>query len=102
MQARRDGTQMIKNSFTSRKESTEKHADFLDTILEDLAKDGSLMSQDSIASLIFILLFAAHETTSSTATLAVKLLSENPKVLAELKVILNHKFLVYNSIRFEL
>uniref|UniRef100_A0A1J3EZL1 Cytochrome P450 87A3 n=2 Tax=Noccaea caerulescens TaxID=107243 RepID=A0A1J3EZL1_NOCCA len=82
---RRNAIRVIKDVCTRRQASREKHNDFLDSLLEDSKKDGSLLSQESAENLIFFIMIAAHETTSKAISLAFKFLAENPKVLAELK-----------------
>ncbi|XP_010472066.1 PREDICTED: cytochrome P450 708A2-like [Camelina sativa] len=83
--AHRNGTKLIKDVLTKRKIVGEKYGDFLDTMLEELEKEGCFWNQDSAANHIFFMSFAAQETTPKATCLAVKFLSENPKVVAELK-----------------
>nr|UAK14955.1 cytochrome P450 708A16 [Iberis amara] len=85
IKGRRGVMKVINDAFKRRKESKEKYGDFLDTIVDNLEKDNSLLNQDSAQSLMFFLYFASHETTSTTTSFAVKLLSKHPRVLAELK-----------------
>lgn len=60
--------------------------DFLDLVIEEIKKNGSLMTEAIALDLLFILVFAAFETTSIALTLAVKNVCEHPKVLEELTV----------------
>lgn len=60
--------------------------DYFDFVLHELAKDGTPLTQESALDLIFLLLFASHETTSTALTLAVKFLLDHPHVLNELTV----------------
>ncbi|KAJ4911651.1 Cytochrome P450 superfamily protein [Raphanus sativus] len=81
----REGMQLMKDIYVRRKTSREKYDDFLQTTLEELDKEGSLVNEDVIVSLIFTLCCITQDTTSKAACMAVKFVSENPKVLAELK-----------------
>lgn len=78
---------MLKDVLRRRKESREKQGDFLNTVLEEMEKEGNNLDQGLAINLIFVLSFATREGTSSCIALAVKFISQNPKVLAELKVI---------------
>ncbi|KAL0728580.1 hypothetical protein Bca4012_024673 [Brassica carinata] len=81
----REGMQLMKDIYARRKTSREKYDDFLETTLEELEKEGSLVNEDVIISLIFTLCCITQDTTSKATCMAVKFISENPKVLAELK-----------------
>ncbi|XP_010502926.1 PREDICTED: cytochrome P450 708A2-like [Camelina sativa] len=85
LRACRDGMKLLNDVYSKRNASTEKHDDFLNTVMEELEKEGSLVTQDAIVSLIFVLSCVTQELTVKTICFAVKFLSENPKVLAELK-----------------
>lgn len=87
IQARREAIDVIKDVLTRRKESKEKHGDFVDTMLEDLEKENTIFDQGSAISLIFSILVVAKEGVPNITSIAVKFLSQNPKALAELKVI---------------
>lgn len=76
---------MMKDIYVRRKTSREKYDDFLQTTLEELEKEGSLVNENVIVSLIFTLCCITQDTTSKATCMAVKFVSENPKVLAELK-----------------
>ncbi|KFK26104.1 hypothetical protein AALP_AA8G203400 [Arabis alpina] len=80
-----EGMQLMKDIYMRRKTSKEKYDDFLNTAMEELGKDGSLVNDDVIISLIFTLLCITQDTTSKATCMALKFVSENPKVLAELK-----------------
>lgn len=91
---------LIKDIYTRRKTSTEKHDDFLQTTIEELEKDGSLVNENVLVSLIFTLSCITQDTTSKATCMAVKFVSENPKVLAELKVCISiwiHKLVNFSS-----
>ncbi|CAH8391284.1 unnamed protein product [Eruca vesicaria subsp. sativa] len=81
----RQGMKLIKDIYTRRKTSREKYDDFLETTLEELEKEGSSVNEDVLVSLIFTLSCITKDTTSKATCMAVKFISENPKVLAELK-----------------
>ncbi|KAL0709213.1 hypothetical protein Bca4012_016191 [Brassica carinata] len=81
----RQGIKLIKDVYTARKSSREKYDDFLERTLEELEKAGSSVNEDVIVSLIFTLSCITQDTTSKATCMAVKFISENPKVLAELK-----------------
>ncbi|VVB13291.1 unnamed protein product [Arabis nemorensis] len=81
----KEGMQLMKDIYMTRKTSREKYDDFLNTAIEEIEKDGSLVNDDVIVSLIFTLLCITQDTTSKATCMAVKFVSENPKVLAELK-----------------
>ncbi|KAG2242796.1 hypothetical protein Bca52824_095369 [Brassica carinata] len=82
----RQGIKLIKDVYTARKSSREKYDDFLERTLEELEKAGSSVNEDVIVSLIFTLSCITQDTTSKATCMAVKFISENPKVLAELKI----------------
>ncbi|CAN6973599.1 unnamed protein product [Brassica oleracea var. botrytis] len=81
----RQGMKLIKDVYTSRITSREKYNDFLETALEELEKEGSSVNEDVIVSLIFTLSGITQDTTSKAICMVVKFISENPKVLVELK-----------------
>ncbi|CAH2064744.1 unnamed protein product, partial [Thlaspi arvense] len=85
LRACREGMQVLKDVYTWKKTSREKYGDFLDTAIEELEKEGSLVNEDAIVTLIFTLSSIIQDTTSKATCMAVKFISENPKVLAELK-----------------
>uniref|UniRef100_A0ACD5ZIV0 Uncharacterized protein n=1 Tax=Avena sativa TaxID=4498 RepID=A0ACD5ZIV0_AVESA len=65
---------------SARREST----DFLDLLIDDLKEEKHLMNENFALDLIFLLLFAGFETTSSGITTALRFLTDNPKALQEL------------------
>ncbi|KAF2614179.1 hypothetical protein F2Q70_00007116 [Brassica cretica] len=81
----RQGMKMIKDVYTRRITSREKYNDFLETALEELEKEGSSVNEDVVVSLIFTLSGITQDTTSKAICMVVKFISENPKVLVELK-----------------
>ncbi|XP_048607766.1 cytochrome P450 708A2 [Brassica napus] len=81
----RQGMKLIKDVYTRRITSREKYNDFLETALEELEKEGSSVNEDVVVSLIFTLSGITQDTTSKAICMVVKFISENPKVLVELK-----------------
>lgn len=79
--------QLIKEALKKRKESREKHGDFLDTLLEEMEKEGSIYDEASVINLLLTIGVISKDTTSVATALMVNLLFKNPKVLTELKVI---------------
>ncbi|XP_020248784.1 cytochrome P450 87A3-like isoform X2 [Asparagus officinalis] len=61
-----------------------KCIDFFDCVVKELKKEKPVITEAIALDLMFVLLFASFETTSSALTLAIKFLSENPEVLEEL------------------
>ena len=47
--------QLIKEALKKRKESREKHGDFLDTLLEDMEKEDSIYDEASVINLLLII-----------------------------------------------
>jgi cytochrome P450 family 26 subfamily A len=60
--------------------------DFLDLLIEDLNQDKYLMNEMFALDLLFALLFAGFETTSSGITAVLRFLTDDPKALQELTV----------------
>ncbi|ESQ45626.1 hypothetical protein EUTSA_v10010943mg [Eutrema salsugineum] len=85
LRACREGMQVLKDVHMRKKTSGEMYGDFLDTAIEVLEKEGGLVNEDAIITLIFTLSCIIQDTTSKATCMAVKFISENPKVLAELK-----------------
>ncbi|RID66219.1 hypothetical protein BRARA_D01378 [Brassica rapa] len=85
LKARREAMQLIKEALKKRKESREKHGDFLDTLLEDMEKEDSIYDEASVINLLLVIGVVSKDTTSVATALMVNLLSKNPEVLAELK-----------------
>lgn len=81
---------VIKEALKKRKESREQHGDFLHTLLEEMEKEGSIYDEASVINLLLTIGVISKDTTSVATALMVNLLSKNPKVLAELKVIFVH------------
>ncbi|XP_075672493.1 cucurbitadienol 11-hydroxylase-like [Castanea sativa] len=84
LQKRQKVVNLITNIYEERKRNPEiGKGDFLDQILMDM-KTETFLTDKFIIYVMFGLLLASFETISSTLTLAIKLLSEKPKVVQEL------------------
>lgn len=78
---------MLKDMLAERQSSPNREGtDFFDYVVDELKKERSIMTESIALDLMFVLLFASFETTSLALTLAVKLLSDHPKVVEELTV----------------
>lgn len=86
LQGRKNACKVIKDMFEKRKASKTPHDDFLDYLLNQVEDEGAPLNEQIAIDLIFVLLFASHETTSLAATLAIKLISEHHDVLEQLTV----------------
>lgn len=79
--------EVLKRMLAERMESTSKKCeDFFDCIVQELKKERPILTEGIALDLMFVLLFASFETTSLALTLAVKLLTDHPPVLAKLAV----------------
>jgi cytochrome P450 family 26 subfamily A len=67
--------------------------DFLDLLIDDLKEKKHLMNENFALDLLFLLLFAGFETTSSGITAALRFLSDDPKALQELIVSKEKRYL---------
>lgn len=82
---------MLKNLLNERRAVPRKHrSDFFDYVLEELNKEGTILTEAIALDLMFVLLFASFETTSLALTLSVKFLSDHPAVLEKLTVRSNY------------
>ncbi|XVE64897.1 hypothetical protein DITRI_Ditri07aG0138700 [Diplodiscus trichospermus] len=85
LQGRKNAMKMLKNLLNERRATPGKHqSDFFDFVLEELQKEGTILTEPIALDLMFVLLFASFETTSLALTLAVKFLSDQPSVLQKL------------------
>ncbi|KAF2313239.1 hypothetical protein GH714_009936 [Hevea brasiliensis] len=85
LQGRRKAMKMLKNLLHERRANPRKHqSDFFDFVLEELKKEGSILTEEIALDLMFVLLFASFETTSLAITMAIKFLSDHPLVLKQL------------------
>ncbi|XP_004511599.1 cytochrome P450 87A3 [Cicer arietinum] len=86
LQGRKRAMKMLKNMLQERREMPRKQQkDFFDYVIEELRKEGTLLTEAIALDLMFVLLFASFETTSLALTYAIKLLSDNPSVLNQLQ-----------------
>ncbi|KAK8307241.1 hypothetical protein V6Z12_D03G181000 [Gossypium hirsutum] len=86
LQGRKNAMKMLKNLLNERRAMPGKsRSDFFDFVLEELQKEGTILTEEIALDLMFLLLFASFETTSMALTLAVKSLSDNPLVLKKLR-----------------
>ncbi|GLT78276.1 hypothetical protein SLA2020_498160 [Shorea laevis] len=85
LQGRKRAMRMLKNMLMERREKPRKQRiDFFDYVLEELEKEGTILTEAIALDLMFVLLFASFETTSLALTLAIKFLSDHPLVLKQL------------------
>ncbi|CAN6284314.1 unnamed protein product [Urochloa humidicola] len=85
MQGRNNVMKTLKQVLDERKKSgTRERMDFIDVIVSELDKEKPALSENLALNVLFLLIFASFETTSSALTAAVKFLLENPKALQEL------------------
>ncbi|CAN6311564.1 unnamed protein product [Urochloa humidicola] len=87
MQGRNNVMKTLKQLLATRKrEERKENKDFFDVVISELNKQDSVLTENFALNLVFLLLFASFETTSSAITVALKFLSDNPKALQELEV----------------
>ncbi|XP_058084517.1 cytochrome P450 87A3-like [Magnolia sinica] len=85
MQGRQNAMRMLKNMLEERRASPEKGCgDFFDYVIDELKKEGSALSEGMALDMMFVMLFASFETTSSALTVAMKLLTDHPHVVEKL------------------
>lgn len=78
---------VLKKMLDERRSSTERpKGDFFDRVIDELQKDGTMMTEAIALDLMFVMLFTSYETTSLALTMAVKLITEHPHVLERLTV----------------
>ncbi|KAK6925151.1 Cytochrome P450 [Dillenia turbinata] len=82
---RKNVIKVVKEIIKERRVSRTPHCDFLNVLLKELDKQDAIIDEVMAVDAIFLLLFATYETTSTTITLAMKLIADHPSVLAELK-----------------
>ena len=77
---------ILKNTLMERLDDPSKRrGDFLDQAIDDM-KTEKFLTVDFIPQLMFGILFASFESMSTTLTLTFKFLTENPRVVEELRV----------------
>ncbi|KAG8363346.1 hypothetical protein BUALT_Bualt19G0012900 [Buddleja alternifolia] len=87
LQGRKKALKTIKSAFATRRSSKENHQDFLDHLMKEIEDEESILTEPMAADVLFLVLFASFETTSTTITVALKFLHDHPKVLQQLRVI---------------
>ncbi|QHO10841.1 hypothetical protein HN51_068728 [Arachis hypogaea] len=86
LQGRKRAMKMLKKMLEERKAKPRKEqSDFFDYVVEELKKEGTILTEAIALDLMFVLLFASFETTSLAITYAIKVLSHNPLVLKQLQ-----------------
>nr|CAB3500465.1 unnamed protein product [Digitaria exilis] len=87
MQGRNNVMKTLKEVLDERRKKAETpdRMDFIDVIVSELNKQNPALSENLALNVLFLLIFASFETTSSGLTAALKFLSDNPKALKELE-----------------
>nr|XP_029148647.1 cytochrome P450 87A3-like isoform X1 [Arachis hypogaea] len=86
LQGRKRAMKMLKKMLEERRAKPRKEqSDFFDYVVEELKKEGTILTEAIALDLMFVLLFASFETTSLAITYAIKVLSHNPLVLKQLQ-----------------
>ncbi|CAN6323133.1 unnamed protein product [Urochloa humidicola] len=82
MQGRKNVMKVLRQQLDERRSAAERKAvDFFDLVIDEL---DPIMNENVALDLLFLLLFASHETTSMGLTAILKFLTDNPKALQEL------------------
>jgi len=101
LQGRKKVMKMLKQQLGERRNAAEREAvDFFDVVIDEMDRPGSEMSESIALDLLFLMLFASHETTSIGLTAILKFLTDNPKALQELavsEIIISDHFAVATS-----
>ncbi|CAL4918208.1 unnamed protein product [Urochloa decumbens] len=85
MQGRERVMKMLRQQLGERRSAGEREAvDFFDVVIDEMEKPGSEMTESIALDLLFLMLFASHETTSIGLTAVLKFLTDSPKALQEL------------------
>ncbi|ESQ29065.1 hypothetical protein EUTSA_v10023919mg [Eutrema salsugineum] len=85
LKGRERAMKMLRNMLQERRDKPrENPSDFFDYVIEELKKEGTILTEEIALDLMFVLLFASFETTSLALTLAIKFLSQDPSVLKRL------------------
>ncbi|KAF8681710.1 hypothetical protein HU200_045141 [Digitaria exilis] len=85
MQGREKVMKLLKQQLGERRSAAEREAvDFFDVVIDELDRPDTEMNENIALDLLFLLLFASHETTSIGLTAILKFLTDNPKALQEL------------------
>lgn len=98
-QGRKRAMRMLKKLLQERRENPRKHgSDFFDYVVEELQKEGTILTEAIALDLMFVLLFASFETTSIAITLAIKFLTDHPLVLNQLRVCASTLTIYFNYV----
>ncbi|XP_019057664.1 PREDICTED: cytochrome P450 87A3 isoform X2 [Tarenaya hassleriana] len=85
LKGRERAMRMLKNMLQERRGNPRKNpSDFFDYVIEELQKEGTILTEEIALDLMFVLLFASFETTSLALTLSIKFLTDYPSVLKRL------------------
>ncbi|TVU25238.1 hypothetical protein EJB05_27727, partial [Eragrostis curvula] len=85
MQGRKNVMKTLKELLDERQiAEPRKSNDFFDVVIDEIKKEKPILNEKAALNLLFLLLFASFETTSSGLTAALKFLTDNPKALQEL------------------
>ncbi|CAN6172228.1 unnamed protein product [Urochloa humidicola] len=85
VQGRKNVLKVLKQLLDGRKnEEPRESKDFFGLLIDELKKEKPLLNEKTALNLLFALLFASFETTSSGIAVALKFLTDNPKALQEL------------------
>ena len=78
---------MLNEQLGARRNSPElESVDFFDLVIHELDKPDSELNENIALDLLFLMLFASHETTFIGLTAILKFLTDDPKALQELTV----------------
>ncbi|KAL0309204.1 UNVERIFIED_CONTAM: cytochrome [Sesamum radiatum] len=92
LQGREKAMRMIRSGIDARRSSCCSNGDddFLDVLMREIEDEETIMTQGIAEDMVFLLLFAAFETTSTAITLALHFLHQHLNVLQHLKVLHIH------------
>ncbi|KAL3840912.1 hypothetical protein ACJIZ3_025503 [Penstemon smallii] len=79
LQGRGKAKKMIKCAFDARRLSKENNQDFIGHLLKEIDDKETILTEEIAADIVYLLLFAAFETTSTTITLSLKFLITTAK-----------------------
>ncbi|KAL6637190.1 hypothetical protein ACP70R_024762 [Stipagrostis hirtigluma subsp. patula] len=86
MQGRKNVMKFLKQQLDDRRSAVagREAVDFFDLVIDELDKPSSELNECIALDLLFLLLFASHETTSIGLTAILKFLTDSPQALQEL------------------
>lgn len=91
IQGRKTVMRTLKQQLQERRSAAARETvDFFDLVIDELERPDSVLNENMALDLLFLLLFASHETTSMGLTAILKFLSDSPKALQELTVCANY------------